>query len=159
MVNPTDGVAVRLERASIATATVSVRMIQIDKRKMTLALFRQLPEIKLCGGDGRANEEFSWWGRVNYQPQRDGPSMWMIGVLQGELCRASVSSYRYERVETKIARYELMRCENLTRRGALDDPDDLALAREEYEELFLRDSNLDPVLDAACEMPQLFIAI
>lgn len=66
-----NGRAINVEQAEIRTATVTVRALTIDRRQVTLAVFRQLREEPVVDQD---TGEFHGlpWGTVNYCPPRGG---------------------------------------------------------------------------------------
>lgn len=63
-----NGRAINVEHAELRTATVTVKALTIDKRQVTLAVFRQLKEEDLVSEAG----EFKGlpWGTVNYCPNK-----------------------------------------------------------------------------------------
>jgi hypothetical protein len=57
----------RVGHAVVHTATVDVQVLRLDRRQMTLAVFRQLPERDIFrGGDGTPVLLGRPWGRVLY---------------------------------------------------------------------------------------------
>jgi len=68
---------------SIATATITIRVVQVDGHKMTKATFRQIQNIRLEKWPG--NEKILGW--VN----DDGPNI--IFVEDGKLLRASITNW------------------------------------------------------------------
>ena len=67
--NGQNGRVVHVEQASLKTATITVKALTIDKRQMTLSVFRQLQEEALVDTD---TGEFRGlpWGTVNYCPDK-----------------------------------------------------------------------------------------
>lgn len=59
---------VHVEQAQIRTARVEIRALTIDKRQVTLALFRQLPEREVIDFD-TGTLRGPVWGHVNYCPR------------------------------------------------------------------------------------------
>jgi hypothetical protein len=58
--------AIKVEQATISTATITIRTLTIDRRQVTLAVFRQLEEQEPV--DSSAKLLGIPWGRVNYHP-------------------------------------------------------------------------------------------
>src|SRR4051812_9584559 len=52
------------QHAIIHTATIDVKIMRIDKKQVTLSVFRQLPEESIFLADGSLRG--IPWGRVNY---------------------------------------------------------------------------------------------
>jgi hypothetical protein len=64
-----NGRAISVQQASLKTAAVTIKALVIDRRQVTLAVFRQLIEEPLVDAEtGRFNG--LPWGRVNYHPQK-----------------------------------------------------------------------------------------
>jgi len=59
------GVIVKVEEATINTATIRIRMLTIDRRKVTLSLFRQLKQKEVIDPDS-GELMGKPWGTVNY---------------------------------------------------------------------------------------------
>ncbi|MET7335998.1 hypothetical protein [Nonomuraea sp. NPDC005650] len=80
--------------AGIGTATVDLKTLTVNGRRMTLTVFRQIREERLIAHDGTLNGQP--WGAVNYHPDRCGDRLphWHIVWQRGaELLR----SYVYEK--------------------------------------------------------------
>lgn len=90
-ITATDGRVINVEQAAIRTATVTVRALTIDKRQVTLAVFRQLiskPVIDRETGEFRGLP----WGTVNYHPDKcadDTPHLHAVWQDGDELRRAT----------------------------------------------------------------------
>jgi hypothetical protein len=69
MTTTADGRVIHVEQAEVRTATITVRALTIDRRQVTLAVFRQLQEEPLVDVDGGTFRGLPW-GRVNYCPDR-----------------------------------------------------------------------------------------
>ncbi|MEU8148443.1 hypothetical protein [Nonomuraea sp. NPDC048901] len=78
--------------AGIGTATVDLKTLTVNGRRMTLTVFRQIREQPLIADDGTLNGQP--WGMVNYHPDRCGDSQlthWHIVWQRGsELLRTRV---------------------------------------------------------------------
>src|SRR5262245_33574543 len=79
------GTKLTAENAVIKTATVEVKALTISGRQVTLAVFRQLPDVDLISlSDLRLNGVP--WGHVNYHPDKcaDNPEhlhvVWQEGA-------------------------------------------------------------------------------
>lgn len=85
-----DGRVINVEHAEIRTATVAIRALTIDKRQVTLAVFRQLRDEPVVDRD---TGEFRGlpWGTVNYHPDKCsdmGTHLHVVWQLGNELRRA-----------------------------------------------------------------------
>lgn len=79
--------------ALVTTAEVSIRMLQIGKKQVTLSVFRQIPYHGILRDDGTLAA--APWGWVNYW--WDGADSWgqgqklhVLWQFEGRLCRACV---------------------------------------------------------------------
>jgi hypothetical protein len=83
--------------ADISPATVEVRVLTVDARRMSLAMYRQLAEEAVEDGQGRLRGEL--WGWVNYHPDRECSQEWrrcdghrhVVWQLGNELRRDTVT--------------------------------------------------------------------
>jgi hypothetical protein len=82
-------VALETEDVSIATATVSIKVLQVNNRQMTQSVFRQLPERGLI--DDETIELLGVpWGWVNYTASGMGDGRQFVVQFGTTLCRSSV---------------------------------------------------------------------
>jgi hypothetical protein len=65
MAKPDKTIALETQDASITTATISIKVIQVNNRQMTLSTFRQLPQARLVNHIDMMLAGTPW-GRVNY---------------------------------------------------------------------------------------------
>lgn len=75
--------------ANIDTLTISIKSIRVSKKQMTLAVFRQLPEINIFTEKGGINPDFNYWGVVRYQI-RDMGELWVVLSYAGVLYKACI---------------------------------------------------------------------
>ena len=78
---------ITIEKASLNTVSVELKIIQVNKKQMTLAVFRQLPE---------GHEEFdsSLWGLVRYNVKGGLTGTWLVFSKDGILYRRNVHLVR-----------------------------------------------------------------
>jgi len=93
MSTATNGRVINVEQAALRTATITVRALTIDKRQVTLAVFRQLIRKPVLN---RETGEFFGlpWGTVNYHPDRcadAGSHLHVVWQDGNELRRATES--------------------------------------------------------------------
>lgn len=82
---------VKTEQLGIKTATVSINVLQVDKKQMTLAVFRQLPVRRLFNREtGGLNDGVDCWGIVRYGI--GDISKWVVFSFSGKLFRAGIDS-------------------------------------------------------------------
>ena len=76
---------------SLRTATVTIRTLTIDNKQMTLAVFRQLPELGRLIVDNKLDNEISLWGIVRYKIKDgdDSTDVWVVAEEDGTLYRAA----------------------------------------------------------------------
>lgn len=75
-------------RVSIDVLSVSIRVLHIDRKQMTLAVFRQLPTVDLYQSTGDLTADFTLWGTVRYLV--DDCNRWAVGTRDGILWRGVV---------------------------------------------------------------------
>lgn len=78
-------------KATVESLTIEVKAIRIDGRKMTIAVFQQLPSIRLLvdpqGEKPTIREDLNTWGYVRHKVRDEG-ELWLVSERNGELCRA-----------------------------------------------------------------------
>jgi len=83
-------ISLEASQASITTATVTIKVLQVNSRQLTQSTFRQLPKRDLIG---LAPPKIlgAVWGWVNYKPSGEHPYHTQFIVQFGEhLCRCPV---------------------------------------------------------------------
>jgi hypothetical protein len=87
----TPDVGIEVNRASVHTLSLSVQVMKLDKRQVTLAVFRQLDSASLLIPQGIP--QGTPWGRVNYHVGCDpygGKHLHMVWQKGDRLYRATV---------------------------------------------------------------------
>jgi len=88
------GRPIKIQQAELKTATITVKALTIDKRQVTLAVFRQLQEESLIDIE-EAKFNGLPWGRVNYCPDKkacpDREHHHVVWQKGDELRRATVA--------------------------------------------------------------------
>lgn len=97
--------AVESKHAEIDTLHVTLQALRVDKKQMTLAVFRQLPAAQLHKEDGELAFD-SLWGWVKYDIAGEG-SMWFVTETGGRLYRCP--NFRIDSLED--LRYRARRLE------------------------------------------------
>jgi hypothetical protein len=85
-----DPISLEASQASITTATVTIKVLQVNSRQLTQSTFRQLPKRNLI--DPETLEILGViWGWVNYTPAGDfPPHTQFVAQFGKELCRCPV---------------------------------------------------------------------
>lgn len=80
-----DPAAIETSRATIRTSVVSISVVKIDNRQMTMAVFRQLPQVFWM-----SSIDATPWGWVNYWPEGVSLNLYRPIILEkgGRLARA-----------------------------------------------------------------------
>jgi hypothetical protein len=81
---------IETKHASLDTLAVTIQALHVNGKQMTLAVFRQLPELQL-------------WGRVRYTIPGEfrNVDMWIVGSRQGKLYRVDADLMSAYQVMTK----------------------------------------------------------
>jgi hypothetical protein len=81
------------DHAIVHTATIDVKVLRIDRRQLTLSVFRQLDEQLIFLGDGTLNG--TPWGRVNYtwKENRENTAFHVIYQVGDVLKRSPVPEF------------------------------------------------------------------
>ncbi len=100
--------SITITDASIKQVSIEVKVIKIDNKQMTLAVFRQLPEEPILNdltGELRGQP----WGRVNYCPDCKDvvPHFHIVWQKDNTLCRATIEK-RWSGGPHKALRDELL---------------------------------------------------
>ncbi len=78
---------IQTKSASLDTFAVTIQALHVNGKQMTLAVFRQLPEVSILDERHYKDSSLKWWGKVNY---RVGDSdRWMVCERDGRLYRAA----------------------------------------------------------------------
>ena len=88
------GNLLKTNRASIETLAVTIRALQVNKKQMTQAVFKQLPlgKLNMAGRHGKFDQEL--WGWVNYTANGQGPE-WIVFSMNGCLFKTRPPALRY----------------------------------------------------------------
>lgn len=80
-------------QASVESLSIEVKAIRIDGRKMTIAVFQQLREIRVVmnptGDSPTIRPDIKPWGYVRHTIKKEG-YLWLLAEYRGELCRAAL---------------------------------------------------------------------
>lgn len=76
-------------RAQLGTREVSIQVLRVDEKKMSLQLFRQIPVVNWLDRDGQPRTDLNHWGRVHYRIPKEG-SEWLLAELDGTLYRCCI---------------------------------------------------------------------
>lgn len=95
-------------QASVESLSIEVKAIRIGGRKMTIAVFQQLPNVRLLlnarGENPTIREGIKPWGYVRHKVRDEG-DLWLVSERNGELCRSSLNimeEYQYSRESEKV---------------------------------------------------------
>ena len=93
----------------ILPVTVSIRILTVNNKQMTLSVFRQLPEKKAY--DDQWDPIGNWWGRVNYEFANYKGGLWIVFESEGILHKCWVYSKKFdseevdsEEIEAKVTK-------------------------------------------------------
>lgn len=76
-------------RADVGGREVTVMALRIDGKKMTLALFRQIPQADCLTSEHVFDATLKPWGRVAYKIPKEG-NEWLLAEREGQLLRCSL---------------------------------------------------------------------
>ncbi len=94
MANNRSSKPIFVENAEIRQMAVTVNVMSVNKKQMTLSVFRQLPCVNfIISESGYLDEDFLLWGIVRYS--FDNINVWAVGSCDGELYRSSINYQRY----------------------------------------------------------------
>lgn len=80
---------IQSSNATLKTLQVSIQSLTVNNKQMTLAVFRQLPEMILINDKGQLLPEIKLWGLVRYQI-KDSGNIWAVCEEGGTLYRAKI---------------------------------------------------------------------
>ncbi len=75
--------------ALIWDKAVTVQVLRVDGKKMTLGLFRQIPSVDCLTPELEIDYTLKPWGRVSYKIPREGEE-WLLAERDGQLLRCSL---------------------------------------------------------------------
>jgi len=76
-------------RALIGGRVVTVQVLRVDGKKMTLGLFRQIPRVDCLTPEHVFDDTLSPWGRVSYKIPKEGDE-WLLAERDAQLLRCSI---------------------------------------------------------------------
>ena len=79
---------VAVKNAEIKQVSVTINVMSVNNKQMTLSVFRQLPVADFISEDGYLDEDFSYWGIVRYC--FDNCGVWAVAEYNGELYRSKI---------------------------------------------------------------------
>ena len=90
------GNLLKTNQVSIETLSVTIQALQVNKKQMTQAVFKQLPlgKLNLEGMPGKFDQEI--WGWVNYTVNNIGPE-WIVFSMNQCLFKTFISSYQLKK--------------------------------------------------------------
>lgn len=81
------------QQATVESLSIEVKAIRIDGRKMTIAVFQQLPVMWLLvnpkGENPTIRDGYKVWGYVRHKVRDEG-EVWLVAERNGALYRASL---------------------------------------------------------------------
>jgi hypothetical protein len=151
-------VLVQIEDAKLKSLHVEIKALAVNGKQMTLAVFRQLPELDIwrdfdCGDCALIGLP---WGRVNYRwtsDGADGPGYWLVWQKTDVLYRAFIPGVvkEWEFLELVHGEHWKHKPEYRAHSDA-ERAEDQALARATV-------GRIRAGIDELANLPQLFIAI
>jgi hypothetical protein len=86
---------VKSAEATLKTLSVTIQSLSVNSKQMTLAVFRQLPELTIHTDEGKLLDGITLWGCVRYAI-KDSASFWIVCQKDDILYRAALPS-KYHR--------------------------------------------------------------
>lgn len=80
--------AILASEATLSTLQVSIQALVVNGKQMTLAVFRQLPNVSPVDADGNL-QEFNYWGLVRYAIKDQG-DVWGVATIGSALVRCAI---------------------------------------------------------------------
>ena len=152
---------IETKNASLDTLAVTIQALCVSGKQMTLAVFRQLPEGDLCLPSGGRDGGLSWWGLVRYKIG-DAGDLWVVAEKDGILCRCSAANSDAKWLAAGVDELANMirTRKSLYFRGRNFWHVDEVVAEHSAQAEKLDDALFrQETIDAARELPQLFIAV
>lgn len=141
-------------RATAGGREVTVHVLRVDGKKMTLQFFKQLPKRDFFVEDATPDPALNYWGRVTYLLQ-DGGEAWLLAEVDGQLYRCAI-------YKSEIAIKSLERTRELLAKHRADGMATLVSIYEKQVAETQPRAELEqrrrPQLDKLDALPQLFIA-
>lgn len=75
--------------ARMGTREVTIQVLRVDAKKMTIGLFRQLPTAEWLDQDAHPDLSLVRWGRVRYRIPKEGDE-WLLVEKGGQLFRCNI---------------------------------------------------------------------
>lgn len=96
--------------ALIGEKVVTVQVLRVDGKKMTLGLFRQIPRVDCLTPEHAFDDTLKPWGRVSYKIPKEGDE-WLLAEREGRLIRCSLdlpslSEWSVDHHAKGVAEYE-----------------------------------------------------
>lgn len=85
-----------VENAEIKQMAVTINVMSVNKKQMTLSVFRQLPCADIIDESGDLDEDFLLWGIVRYS--FNNSDVWALGSYDGELYRSAINPRRHRNI-------------------------------------------------------------
>lgn len=76
-------------QALIGDQVVTIQVLRVDGKKMSLALFRQIPRAECLTPEHAFDDTLKPWGRVLYKIAKEGDE-WLLAEREGRLLRCSL---------------------------------------------------------------------
>ena len=145
---------------------VSVRVVRVGTKQMTLQFFRQLERFELCDGQGHMVDGVTPWGFVNVVV--DDLQPWLLAEVGGQLKRAVLNKADMtDHFKKWIADWkatidseERSRSTSPDGRGSPDAAARIARKRQQvgdYEQQMAAEPQRLKVHQQMCALPQLFL--
>lgn len=80
-------------RAKIGDKEVTVSVLRVDGKKLTLQFFKQISRMDWLDEDLKPKDGLKPWGRVHYKIPDEGTE-WLLATLSGQLFRSNIGKYR-----------------------------------------------------------------
>lgn len=79
-------------RAKVGEKEVTVSVLRVDGKKLTLQFFKQIPRMDWLDEDLKPKAGLDPWGRVHYKIPDEGTE-WLLVTLNGQLFRSNIGKY------------------------------------------------------------------
>ena len=156
----TKQIDIQSNKASITTMSASISVIQINKKQMTLAVFRQIPIVEIKVQDilnDCIGVEF--WGLVSYSIKYEG-DLWLVGVADNILVKCC---FDFDIQSLNNLKYEIKRLEDYINHGQyhpyIKNNNEAIEKLKEEKEWMPECIILNKKIDELRSLPQLFIAV
>jgi hypothetical protein len=75
-----------MKKTTIQDLSITIQALKVDGKKMTIAVFKQLPPAKILKQDGTINTDITILGHVKHEIKGIA-RLWVVGVYQDVLVR------------------------------------------------------------------------